>query len=192
MVRALKLTPKQKAFCRELLVDLNATQAAIRAGYSRKTARSTASIYLAKPNIQEYVQELKGRRAARTDITSDRVLKEFAAIAFARITDIIEFDASGIEFVDSKKLEDDAKAAIASITHSNSESGGVRQSARMHDKVAALTKLGDHLGLFSSFDQVVSGLGKYGLQLRQTGATESGWEVIALDPSDSKKPKAGD
>jgi len=70
----MSLTPKQEAFCREYLVDLNGTQAAIRAGYSPKTANEQAAQLLAKLNIQEYVQSLMDARAERTDITADYVL----------------------------------------------------------------------------------------------------------------------
>ena len=68
------LTPKQQAFIKEYLVDLNATQAAIRAGYSEKTARQIAAEYLAKPNIKAAVQEAMDERAQRTEITADYVL----------------------------------------------------------------------------------------------------------------------
>lgn len=53
------LNDKQKKFCNEYLIDLNATQAAIRAGYSEKTARSIANENLTKPDIQKYIQELQ-------------------------------------------------------------------------------------------------------------------------------------
>lgn len=70
-----KLTPKQKAFCEEYLIDLNATQAAIRAGYSSKTANTVAAQNLAKLSIQEYISFLKGKREERTEIKADDVLK---------------------------------------------------------------------------------------------------------------------
>lgn len=68
------LTPKQETFCREYLVDLNGTQAAIRAGYSEKTANEQSAQLLAKLSIKEYVQSLMDKRAERTDITADYVL----------------------------------------------------------------------------------------------------------------------
>ena len=61
-------------FCEEYLIDLNATQAAIRAGYSKKTASVTACENLTKPNVQEYLQELQAARSERTEITADYVL----------------------------------------------------------------------------------------------------------------------
>lgn len=81
-----KLTAKQERFCTEYIIDLNATQAAIRAGYSSKTANRIASENLSKPDIQRKIQELQQERAERTEITQDRVLKELAGIGFAPIT----------------------------------------------------------------------------------------------------------
>lgn len=68
------LTPKQKVFCEEYLIDLNATQAAIRAGYSEKTAKQIATENLSKPVLQEYISELQEERSERTEITADYVL----------------------------------------------------------------------------------------------------------------------
>ena len=76
-----KLTPKQAAFVHEYLVDLNATQAAIRAGYSEKTARSVAAENLAKPNIQQAIQEARDAREKRSMITVEWVLAQIASIA---------------------------------------------------------------------------------------------------------------
>ena len=81
-----KLTAKQERFCIEYIIDLNATQAAIRAGYSVKTANRIASENLSKPDIQKKIQKLQQDRATRTEITQDRVLKELAGIGFAPIT----------------------------------------------------------------------------------------------------------
>ena len=71
-----KLTPKQQRFVEEYLLDLNATQAAIRAGYSKKTARAIASENLAKPNIQEAVAKAKGERSEATKIDASWVLNK--------------------------------------------------------------------------------------------------------------------
>lgn len=76
-----KLTPKQAAFVHEYMIDLNATQAAIRAGYSEKTARSVAAENLAKPNIQQAIQEARDAREKRSMITVEWVLAQIASIA---------------------------------------------------------------------------------------------------------------
>lgn len=74
MTEQAKLTPKQERFCREYLIDLNGTQAAIRAGYSEKTAYSIASEVLKKPEIMMRINELQADRSQRTEITADYVL----------------------------------------------------------------------------------------------------------------------
>jgi len=77
-----KLTDKQKVFCKEYLLDFNATRAAIAAGYSKKGARQTASDTLAKAYIQEEIKRLMESRNKRTEITADRVVNELAKFAF--------------------------------------------------------------------------------------------------------------
>jgi phage terminase small subunit len=76
-----KLTNKQEAFCQEYIIDLNATQAAIRAGYSEKTAKEQGCQNLTKLNVQERVQELLDQRTERTQIDADYVLSSLKQIA---------------------------------------------------------------------------------------------------------------
>ncbi|MCH8120948.1 MAG: terminase small subunit [Planctomycetes bacterium] len=78
-----ELNTKQKKFCEEFLVDNNATQAAIRAGYPERSASSIGNENRKKPKIQKYISELKEARSLRTQVTADRVLKEITKIAFA-------------------------------------------------------------------------------------------------------------
>lgn len=78
-----KLTNKQEQFCKEYLIDLNGTQAAIRAGYSAKTANRIAAENLSKPDIQNYISELMNERSEATGISAERVISELEKIAFA-------------------------------------------------------------------------------------------------------------
>lgn len=94
-VSVTKLTVKQEQFCREYIIDLNATQAAIRAGYSEKTARSTSAEYLAKPHIQGFIQELMDKRIKSNELDSDYVLKRLKEIDELDIIDIMQDDLSG-------------------------------------------------------------------------------------------------
>lgn len=80
----MRMTPKQTRFCEEYLVDLNATQAAIRAGYSPKTTNQIASQKLAKLKIQHTIMELRQQITERTQVTIDRVLKRLAEIAWPK------------------------------------------------------------------------------------------------------------
>ncbi len=79
------LTAKQQVFATEYLIDLNATQAAIRAGYSKKTAESQGSRLLRNVKVKEHLSELGTKRSERCEITSDEVLQEIAKIAFVNL-----------------------------------------------------------------------------------------------------------
>jgi phage terminase small subunit len=76
-----KLTAKQEMFCKEYLIDLNATQAAIRAEYPEKSARQAGSENLSKPYIAEYIQELFDKRSDKTEITSEYVITSIKSVA---------------------------------------------------------------------------------------------------------------
>ncbi len=77
----MELTEKQKRFCEEYLVDLNATKAYIRAGYSEKGARVSASQLLANPNVSEYVYQLREKQKAKTGVTTEYLINSFKEIA---------------------------------------------------------------------------------------------------------------
>lgn len=142
------LNDKQRLFCQEYLIDLNATQAAIRAGYSEKTAKDIGCENLAKPNIQEFIQELMAKRSEKTEITAERVLNELAKIGFSNIQDYIK---EGYTLDEICKLEKDKASAIESVkikqTHGDYPSTEV--SFKLHDKLAALEKIAKHIGFFS-------------------------------------------
>lgn len=162
-----ELTAKQRAFVREYLIDLNATQAAIRAGYSENTAYSIGQENLKKPEIASAIEAAMKIRSARTDITADRVLRELAKIGFADIRKAIKWHShlineednpdggdiaviktivtNQVELVGSEDLDDETAAAISEI--SQNTSGGIK--LKMHDKRAALVDLGKHLGIFT-------------------------------------------
>ena len=137
------MTDKQKRFCEEYLIDLNATQAAIRAGYSEKTAKEIGCENLSKPNIAEYIQQLQQERSERTQITSDKVLVEVARLAFSNIANFVKVKGQALKVVDPALLPEDDSAAIASISQT---ANGI--TIKMHDKTANLDKLMRHLGMF--------------------------------------------
>ena len=80
MAKTNELNERQKKFCNEYLIDLNATQAAIRAGYSQKTAYSMASENLRKPEIQKYIQELQEGIKKRNRISQDEIIQDLIEI----------------------------------------------------------------------------------------------------------------
>lgn len=85
------LTPKQQKFVEEYLVDLNATQAAIRAGYAENTARVVGAENLTKPAVAAAIAAARSERSARTEITADKVLQRWWEIANADVNDLVQF-----------------------------------------------------------------------------------------------------
>ncbi len=108
----MELTPKQERFVAEYLIDLNATQAAVRAGYSARTAASQGARLLKHGGVARAVQAAQQARAVRTEITQDRVLQELARIAFFDIRRLYRADGS---MKDPCELDADTAAALASI-----------------------------------------------------------------------------
>ena len=146
------MTKKQKLFVQEYLIDLNATQAAIRAGYSPDTAGSIGSENLKKPEIKAAIEKAMAERSKRCGINADRVLTELAKIGFANIKDIANLETG--EVLPDAKIED--LACIQSIKVKPSE-WGTEHEVKMYDKKAALVDLGRHLGLFKD-NLAISGL----------------------------------
>jgi phage terminase small subunit len=152
-----KLTPKQKAFCEEYLIDLNATQAAIRAGYSPATAKDIESQNLAKLNIRAYIDKAMAERSKRTGINQDRVIRELARIAFVNANDVIDIDEATLK---QGATEDDT-AAIASVkvkTIPTKDGEGTEREIKLTDKLKALELLGKHLGMFKDKVEVSGAL----------------------------------
>ncbi|MDE6210094.1 MAG: terminase small subunit [Lachnospiraceae bacterium] len=140
------LTAKQKRFVEEYMIDLNATQAAIRAGYSVDTAKEIGCENLTKPNISKKVGEAMAERSKRTGINQDRVVLELAKIALVNMTYIV--DGEG-KIKDTAKDED--LACIEAIKYKSSESdtgSSVEREVRIASKLKALELLGKHLGMF--------------------------------------------
>lgn len=147
-----KLTAKQQRFVEEYLIDLNATQAAIRAGYSIKRASEIGYQLLQKTTVSEAIAQAMAERSRRTGITQDRVIQELAKIAFAKMTDFAEWDGKGVRFRDSGKLSEEDAACVAEVTEQEIEfDWGIKRTKKikLFDKVAALEKLGRHLGMFN-------------------------------------------
>ena len=88
------MTGKQQRFCEEYIVDLNATQAAIRAGYAAKAAYSQGQRLLKNVEVENYIDQLKAEQSKRTGITADRVLDELAKLGFADMSEVDQFKAS--------------------------------------------------------------------------------------------------
>lgn len=137
------MTKKQERFVEEYLIDLNATQAAIRAGYSPKTANEQASRMLANVSIQAEISRAMAERSKRTGINQDRILQELARIGFAKLTDIVDPDTGRIRY----DATDDDLACIQSIKVKPGEFGTERE-VKLYDKKSVLIELGKHQGMF--------------------------------------------
>ena len=151
-----KLTAKQERFVAEYLVDLNATQAAIRAGYSPRTAKQMGTENLAKPVLAAAIQKAMAERGKRTEIEADAVIRELAKIGFANMLDYITIGKDGDPYVDLSKLTREQAAAIGEVTVEDFTDGrgeGARDVRRVKfklaDKRGALVDLGRHFGLFT-------------------------------------------
>lgn len=138
------MTEKVKIFCKEYIVDFNATQAAIRSGYSKKTAGSIGQENLTKPEIQKEIQKLIDERSNRTQITADKVLQELAKIGFSDILDFVEVSTTGITFNDIPE----GKGGVISEVSSSDTKYGTNIKIKLHDKLNALDKIARYLGGF--------------------------------------------
>lgn len=145
------LTAKQARFVDEYLIDLNATQAAIRASYSAKTAEWIGPQLLGKRHVAEAIAARMDARARRTEITQDRVLNELGRLAFLDIRKA--FDAAG-NLRPICELDDETAAAIAGLEVSEMTSKenitvGSLKKIRLSDKKGALELIGRHLGMWN-------------------------------------------
>ena len=164
-----RLTARQQLFCDEYLIDLNATRAAVAAGYAEKYAHTNAAKLLQNTTIAAYILEKKKERSKRLEITQDAVLQELAIIAFAKATDyarVVEKDVMAVidgeevpvldnngnpvkhRFVEptlTSELTEEQKKALAVIKEGRN---GIE--IKSHDKLRALEMLGRHLGLWDN------------------------------------------
>lgn len=149
---AKKLTDKQKKFVEEYLIDLNATQSAIRAGYSPKTANEQGARLLANVSIQEAISKAMAERSRRTGINQDRIVQELARIAFVKITDIVDPDGE----INTNASDDDL-ACIESYKVEDSDSvngSSSKREVKLASKIKALELLGKHVGMWNDKIQV--------------------------------------
>jgi phage terminase small subunit len=137
------LTDKQERFCQEYLHDLNATQSAIRAGYSQGAASEIGYENLRKPQIADRIAELQKERSERTQITADEVIREIAKLAFADIDAVADWDDNGATVIPKSKLAPGVTRTIAEVSNTKF---GIK--LKMHDKKGSLELLGRHLGIF--------------------------------------------
>lgn len=149
-----ELTPRQARFIEEYLIDLNGTQAAIRAGYSPRTANEQAVRLLANVSVKDAVDLAKAERSARIGLHQDRVLEEVSALGFARLSDFAEWGPDGFTLKSSSEIDTRAVLEVRyKETVLSNDKGEVvlkrEQGIKLHDKVGTLKLLGQHIGLFA-------------------------------------------
>jgi len=164
------LTKKQKRFVEEYLIDLNATQAAIRAGYSPDSAEQIGYQLLQKTSVSCEIAKAMAERSKRTGISQDRILYELAKMAFANISNVVDLDSAKVK----PDASDEDLSCIQSVRIKPNEWGTERE-VKLYDKKAALELLGKHLGMFKDnlnltvetsekLDDILSQMGGEGLE----------------------------
>jgi len=174
------LTPKQQRFVEEYLVDLNGTQAAIRAGYSAKTAQEQSSRLLSKAIIQNAVSERQKKISEKIEVTVERVVREYARVAFLDPRKIFTGDG-GLKPI--QEIDDETVAAIAGVESADLYEGygderervGTLRKVKLADKVRALDSLAKHLGMFVD-------------KVEHSGSVEALPVRVVIERSTQKKP----
>jgi phage terminase small subunit len=148
------MTEKQKLFIKEYLIDFNGAQAAIRAGYSKDTARIIASELLTKLNIQDAVNKEIEKRNQRLEVKQDRVVHELAKIAFSSIDSYLDSEGN----IDLSQIDNINSSMVKEVkSHKKMICGGENDrdildesvSLKLHDKMKALELIGKHLGMYT-------------------------------------------
>ena len=167
------LTPKQKIFADEYLIDLNATRA-YKVAYPKVKSKETAAVngsrILRNAKVVDYIQKRMKDREKRTEITQDRVLQELAKIGFADVTDFVTIEGSFVKVKTTDQMPRDKLGAIAGI-----KEGANGIEIKMADKLKALELLGKHLGMYQNnlsvtvetsgkLDDIMSQIGGEGLE----------------------------
>jgi phage terminase small subunit len=197
------LNPRQRQFALEYLIDLNATQAAIRSGYGAATAKCKGHQNLSKPHIAALIAKLQAERSARTQIAADRVLFELARIGFSDIRNVMQWGEAvavrdektgedrlvqGIALVCSEDLTADAAAAISEV--SQAKDGSLK--LKLHDKRAALADIGRHLGMFVERTEITGKDGRDLIPEEPASSREVAKSILALIARASAEAVEGD
>lgn len=190
------MTPKQERFVREYLVDLNATRAAIRSGYSRKTANEQGSRLLTNVSVAAAVAEGQRKHGAKVGVTVSRIVDELAKIGFSNMQDYMRAGAGGDPVLDFSALSRDQAAALTEVTVEDFKDGrgedarDVRRvKFKLADKRAALVDLGKHLGMFR---EVFEHTGKGGGPIQTEDMTSDAKRAAALALVLARSAKHGD
>lgn len=153
-----QLTEKQKRFADEYLIDLNATQAAIRAGYSPRSAAEQASRLLKNAKVRAYIDERMAELSRRTGVNQERILRELARIAFVNAPELINMEDATIR--EDATIDDMAAIASVRVKIIPTENGqGIEREIRLADKIRALDLLGKRFAMWTERQQIDANFG---------------------------------
>jgi phage terminase small subunit len=166
----MNLTEKRKRFCDEYLIDLNATQAAIRAGYSRKTANEQAGRLLVNVSVKTYIQEKQKAASKRLEISLDMILEGYRKLAFY---DVRKFYGEKGSLKDVKDLDDETAFALTGVDVTEEKAmnvvTGYTKKIKMSDRKGALDSICRVLGFNAPEKHEVSAEQKFMELLMKSG-----------------------
>lgn len=147
------LNEKTKRFCEEYVTDLNGKQAAIRSGYSAKTAEVQASRLLSNAKVKAYISELRKKQMERNELSADKIIKELISLGFWSIKDFLD-EKNCVK--DLSKMDKSVLRPVIGIKVTETKIGKVTEvktELKLVDKRATLVDLGRHLGIFKEDNQ---------------------------------------
>lgn len=177
----IELTPKQQLFVQEYLVDLNATQAAIRAGYSANTAEQIGYQLLQKTSVQKSIQEAMRERIERIEFTQIDVLRQWARIAFADLKHVVTWDDNGIHLKHSDEVDG---TILQEISETISPKGGITKSVKINDRMKALESLARHFGMFNDKLKITGNMTNTNIDLSHLSDEQLEKELNKYDDDD--------
>jgi phage terminase small subunit len=140
------MTEKQKLFCKEYIIDFNATKAAERAGYSKDTAKQIGHENLTKLDLQVEINKEIDKRTERVVVKQDRVIYELAKMAFADLSNYLKIDTTGVSI--NPDIENFDMSVLSEASETVTKDGGTIR-IKLADKLKALELLGKHLAMFT-------------------------------------------
>lgn len=150
-----KTEDRIELFCRAYIIDFNGTNAAIAAGYSKKSAHVSSTRLLKNAKVKARLAELQKKQTDKLDITAERVLREIALLAYSNMDDYVRIE-DGKRVLDTSIPTRDQMAAVVEITEDSTGGSGdgerravIRTRFKLADKGLNLERLGRHLKLFT-------------------------------------------
>jgi phage terminase small subunit len=184
----MSLTEKQARFIEAYLIEPNGKRAALAAGYKEAGAAVEASRLLNNPNVAAELERRRKLLSIKTGITPERVLAELGKLGFSDIRQVVEwqtrevFDGpepiahseASVAIKPSEQISDDAAAAISEV--SQTKDGCLK--VKMHDKLGALVKIGQHLGMFRTVQAEEPGKKEQAEQNAKGAQKGSDWDGL--------------